>query len=248
MSDKSKAPTTATEETTVPEKKGPSPEDVKQAVQQLQAELTALAPALARVWEEDDARQPEYRRLQLMGVAPEVIAPLLDYVEALNAKRLKMAVEQFPHMLADDGVTEEHRQEHADRYGFRDAEGRVKTSPMLYKADCEGCVSGQGFPTPTLKTYFAVDPAATGAGKYVQVVDMEPHFQTGEIRPSGVHSVVNKVTGEVSKSAGWKKGPAKSTSKARKGQPLVAFTLTDPDQCAAVFARMDIYGGYLYSK
>lgn len=144
----------------------------------------------------------EYRRLQLMGVAPEVIAPLMDYVAALNAKKLVTA-QQFKHLLNEDG---------------------------------------------TLKDFFAVDPAATGAGKYVQVVSMSPHWKTGEIVPDGVHSVVNKHTGEVSKSAGWKKGPAKSTSKARRGQPLVVFTLTDPEQCAAVFARMDIYGGYLYSK
>lgn len=148
------------------------------------------------------AREAEYRRLQLMGVAPEVIAPLLDYVEALNAKKL-ITAQQYRHLLNEDG---------------------------------------------TLKDFFAVDPAATGAGKYVQVVSMSPHYRTGEIMPDGVHSVVNKETGEVSKSAGWKKGPAKSTSKARKGQPLVVFALTDPDQCAAVFARMDIYGGYLYSK
>ena len=148
------------------------------------------------------AQNAEYRRLQLLGVAPEVIAPLLDYVEALNAKQLVNA-ERFSHLLNEDG---------------------------------------------TLSHFFAVDPAATGAGKYLQVVAMEPYWKTGKTVPTSVHSVVNKVTGEVSKSAGWKRGPAKSTSKARKGQPLVAFTLTDPDQCQAVFARMDVYGGYLYSK
>lgn len=158
---------------------------------------------LAAAQAAEEATRAEYRRLQLMGVAPEVIAPLIDYVEALNAKRLIIGQTQYRHLLNEDG---------------------------------------------TLKEFFAVDPAATGAGKYVQVVTMSPHYRTGEIVPDGVHSVVNKHTGEVSKSAGWKKGPAKSTSKARKGQPLVAFTLTDPDQCAAVFARMDVYGGYLYSK
>ena len=193
--------------------------------------------------------EAEYRRLQLMGVAPEVIAPLMDYVAALNEKQLAVAVSQFAHMLDKGGVTEDHEREHAQRYGWPKRGGvEVGPGPMLWKADCEACVAGEGFPEPRLAQYFAVDPAATGAGKYVQVVSMEPHWQTGEIRPTSVHSVVNKETGEVSKSAGWKKGPAKSTSKARKGQPLVVFTLTDPDQCAAVFARMDIYGGYLYSK
>lgn len=193
-----------------------------------------------------EARDAEYRRLQLMGVAPEVIAPLLEYVEALNAKRLAQAVGQYNHLLERGDVTDEHMREHALRYGW--PENHVGPGPMMWKADCETCVAGEGFPEPRLREYFAVDPAATGAGKYVQVVDMAPRHGTGEIAPSSVHSVVNKQTGEVSKSAGWKKGPAKSTSKARKGQPLVVFTLTDPDQCAAVFARMDVYGGYLYSK
>jgi len=212
-----------------------------------QVRRSPVFAALSPEARESVAFSAEYRRLQLMGVAPEVVAPLLDYVAALNAKRLKIAVEQFPHMLKRGDVSDEHQREHAQRYGWPER-GEVGPGPMMWKADCEACTSGQGFPEPELAQYFAVDPAATGAGRYVQVVDMEPHFQTGEMRPTSVHSVVNKVTGEVSKSAGWKKGPAKSTSKARKGQPLVVFTLTDPEQCAAVFARMDIYGGYLYSK
>jgi hypothetical protein len=156
-----------------------------------------------------EAANAEYRRLQLMGVAPEVIAPLLDYVATLNAKQLHKGQTEFRHLLHEDG---------------------------------------------TLKEFFAVDPAATGAGKYVQVVSMRPKWMgrsdiPGPPVPDAVHSVVNKQTGEVSKSAGWKKGPAKSRSQARKGQPLVAFTLTDrPEVVAAWFARMDTYGSYLYSS
>lgn len=158
--------------------------------------------ALSPEARETVASNAEYRRLQLLGVAPEVIAPLLDYVEALNAKKLASA-RQYTHLLNEDG---------------------------------------------TLRYYFAVDPAATSAGKYLQVVDMEPDWQTGKPRATSVHSVIDKQTGDVHKSAGWKKGPAKSASKARKGQPLVVFNLTSAEQCAAVFARMDVYGGYLYSK
>lgn len=189
----------------------------------------------------------EYRRLQLLGVAPEVIAPLIDYVEALNAQRFALAVERFAHMLDEGDVAEEHKREHAQRYGWPER-GVDGPGPMLWKVDCEACANGEGFPEPRLKQFFAVDPNATSAGRYVQVVDMEPHFQTGEIRPTSVHSVVDKVLGTVHKSAGWKKGPAKSSSQARKGQPIVAYTLTDPDSYAAMVARMDVYGGYLYSR
>jgi hypothetical protein len=212
-----------------------------------QVRRSPVFAALAPEARETIAENAEYRRLQLMGVAPEVIAPLLEYVAELNAKKLAIGVAQYNHMLDEGDVSDDHRREHAQRYGW--PEGHVGPGPMSYRADCEACVAGEGFPEPRLKEFFAVDPAATGAGKYVQVVDMAPHFQTGEIRATSVHSVVNKQTGEVSKSAGWKKGPAKSTSKARKGQPLVVFTLTDtPEVVAAWFARMDIYGGYLYSK
>jgi len=146
----------------------------------------------------------EYRRLQLLGVAPEVIAPLLDYVEALNAAKAQTA-EQYRHLLAEDG---------------------------------------------SLAEYFQVDPAVTGAAKYLQVVQMRPaysHEAPGD-KPSGVHSVVDKVLGTVHKSAGWKGGPAKSTSKARKGQPIVAYELLNADSFGAMLTRLDVYGGYLYSR
>lgn len=146
----------------------------------------------------------EYRRLQLLGVAPEVIAPLLDYVDALNAQQLQHA-QQYRFLLKEDG---------------------------------------------TLAEYFTVDPNVTGAAKYLQVVRMRPAYDSeapGD-KPQSVHSVVNKVTGEVSKSAGWKGGPAKSTSKARKGQPIVAYELLNADSYHAMLARLDVHGGYLYSK
>lgn len=161
------------------------------------------------------------RRLQLLGVPPEVIAPLIDYVDALNAAQLKLAYEQYPHLL--DAPDE-------DRLSLRVHDGEEITDSYA------------------LRSYFNVDPDQTAAAKYLQVVNIEPHWQTGEPRPRSVHSVVIKATGEVCKSAGWRKGPAKSTSAARKGQPLVAYTLTDPDSFGALLSRLDTYGRYLYSK
>jgi len=92
----------------------------------------------------------EYRRLQLMGVAPEVIAPLLDYVAELNAKKLAAAVAQFNHMLDEGDVSEDHKREHAQRYGWPERSG-TGPGPMSYRADCEACVAGEGFPEPRLK-------------------------------------------------------------------------------------------------
>lgn len=91
---------------------------------------------------------------------------------------------------------------------------------------------------------FALDPAATGAGKYIQIV-----MTTGGQR--SVHAVVIKATGEVCKSAGWKGGPVKSTAKATRGKPLVKYTLTDEASRTALFDRLDtdasaFAGGYLY--
>lgn len=167
------------------------------------------------------AREDRVRRLQLLGVPPEVIAPLVDYVDALNCAQLRSARERFPHLLdAPD-----------------DAALTLKLS--------------HGEPVPeeyNLREYFDVDPDQTGAAKYLQIVRMAPHWQTGEICPDSVHSVVIKSTGEVCKPSGWRKGPARSTSRARKGQPLVAYTLTDPDSLAALVSELDTYGSYLYSK
>lgn len=135
----------------------------------------------------------EVRRLQLLGVPPEVIGPLVDYVNALNRCEV------------DRANTASH--------GFR--------------------------------SYYGVDPEQTAAAKYLQIVAAD---DPGVSQGRSVHSVVIKETGEVCKPAGWRKGPAKSTSKARKGQPLVAYTLTDPDSYAAMLAHLDPHGGYLYSK
>lgn len=161
------------------------------------------------------------RRLQLLGVPPEVVAPLIDYVDALNAAQHRQA-EQYPHLL--DAPDE-------DRLSLRVHNGEM--------------IDVTAYP---LREYFDVDPDQTAAAKYLQVVDIAPHWQTGQPRPRSVHSVVIKATGEVCKPGGWRKGPARSTSKARKGQPLVAYTLTDPDSFAAMVSRLDPHGGYLYSK
>jgi hypothetical protein len=101
-----------------------------------------------------------------------------------------------------------------------------------------------------LKEFFDVDPNATGAGKYVQVVTMKPHWQTDEIVPGSVHSVVVKADGRVCKSAGWARGPAKSTAKATKGHLLSRYNVAEPGSLAALLERISsdpgaVYGGYL---
>ena len=100
---------------------------------------------------------------------------------------------------------------------------------------------------PDRYAFYAVDPAATSAGKYVQVV-MGHADDAGVVTSSSVHSVVVKATGQVCKSAGWKSGPAKSTAKATKGQLLSRYTLTDDLSLAQLLQEIDPFGSYLYSR
>lgn len=170
------------------------------------------------------------RRLQLLGIPADVIPGLIQYVEALNAKQLGNAVNQYSHLLRDDLFPEEVRY---------DARGAYLAAHPPKITD--------------LKEFFDVDPNATGAGKYVQVVSMRPKWMgradiPGEPVPDAVHSVVIKATGQVCKSAGWKKGPAKSTAKATKGQPLVRATLTDPQSLSELLSSLDTHGSYLYTR
>lgn len=156
-----------------------------------------------------ESRPETTRRLQLLGFAPEVIDPLITYVQELNYQQFLKGTTVYTHLL------------------------RRPTTPE----DPE---------IAALTEWFDVDPTATGAGKYVQVVQMSWDHRTDTEAPRSVHSVVVKATGQVCKSAGWKQGPAKSTAKATRGQLLSRYTLTDPDSLSALLAALDVHGGYLY--
>lgn len=93
--------------------------------------------------------------------------------------------------------------------------------------------------------YYGIDPEATGAGKYVQIITADDDQLT---KTRGVHAVVIKETGGVCKPAGWRKGPTKSTAKATKGQPIVRYRLTDELDFQRLISELDAHGSYLYSR
>lgn len=166
-----------------------------------------------------DAAEVTTRRLQLLGIPSDVIPGVRQYVDALNAAQLTMATTQYPHMLR----------------GYSDA-SEADRAALVERAT-----------VADLAEWFDLDPTATGAGKYVQIVSMVPSGARS------VHAVVIKATGQVCKSAGWRQGPAKSTAKATKGQPITRYTLTDlaslSDLLAALQSNpLNIHGGYLYSR
>ena len=95
---------------------------------------------------------------------------------------------------------------------------------------------GYGF-----RSFYGVDVAATGGGKFLRIVASDDPQQT---QGRSVHSFVVKATGEVVKPAGWNT-PAKSTAKATKGKLMSKYGLTtNLDQ---LLADLDPYGSYLYA-
>lgn len=94
----------------------------------------------------------------------------------------------------------------------------------------------------SLREYFDVDPEATGAGKYVRVVRMEPSWRDGTIRAGSVHAFVEKATGKVMKPGGWK------SPQREKNGLAVRYDLTDDESRQKMLATLDTYGSYLYKR
>lgn len=123
------------------------------------------------------------------------------------------------------------------------AEGTVAYIAALNAAvDSHWTASGYTHHRPT----FALDPAATSAGKYIRIVERDGN--TGRV--GSVHAFLVKATGEVVKPAGWQ-GPAKSTARGRQGQLLTKYNVADAASLTDLLGHLAanpaaIFGGYLY--
>lgn len=98
---------------------------------------------------------------------------------------------------------------------------------------------------------YVIDPKQTSAGKYLRILrldtartSLDDHEGIVRERSGSIHAFVEKATGNVAKPAGWN-GPAKSTSKARKGQINWRFSVTDEH---SMWPNFDPHGGYLYMR
>jgi hypothetical protein len=119
-----------------------------------------------------------------------------------------------------------------------------------------GFVHGGEFDGVYHTGFFCIDPNQTSAGKYLRIVRWDTERKNRDARlgtddegtvrvgHGSIHAFLEKATGNVAKPAGWN-GPAKSTSKARKGQINWRFSVTDD---MTTWPEFDPHGGYLYMR
>lgn len=87
---------------------------------------------------------------------------------------------------------------------------------------------------------FGVEPGR----KYDRIVNMEaPSTNRENTKSKSVHAFIDRATGELIKSAGWR-APQKNSD----GTMAVRFTMTSDADVDAVVALSDTYGSYLYQR